>query len=338
MLYRITYTLLTCVLLYGVSQAYALAVRPMLAQQGDAPDLASHVAMTRNLNVAPKDHIETAQKYLPDQKWALDAKIRVHRDNMYIFCGNWERTDEERSIRFEPFAIVFHPKPKEGEPIDETKEKSTVTVVAESAIIEFKKSVKLNEIDPELIERGILVGKVHVTGTDNVKLDGRNFIFDRTANHIRSDHQVSFSWQGHSGFAQSFEMELLEDEEKGFEELAYSGLKSVILRRNIQLLMKPEKEPFPVLVRAAGSLHYQFESMLATIQDHVLIERQTSVDEKDTLICQQLNMAFKEKKTEKTKTSDKKSEPETKVELVLSRSIGTAGYFEFAGKPDDRQP
>lgn len=320
MLYRITQTLLTCLLLYGVSQAYAVAVRPLIAQRGETPDLQAHFPNSASVNVAPKDHIETAEKYLPNEKWALNAKIRVHRENMFIFCGNWERTNESKSVRFSPFAIVFHPKPKPGEVIDPDKEKSAVTIVADSALIEFSKSVKLNEIDPDLIDRGILNGKVRVEGTDGLKLDGQEFIFDRSANHVRSDHHIEFSWNGHKGQANSFEMELLEDEEKGFEEIAYKGVKTVILRKAIELFLQPEKEPFPVHVRAAGSLHYQYETMLATLQNDVQVDRMTSATEADSLRCQQLNMAFQEKPEDKKKK--KEDDESSNMELLTLEALG----------------
>jgi hypothetical protein len=287
---RLMRTLVVLGLSLGVFQFYALFARNFVKPQIVKNRVQALQETQQGRIQGPADHIEIARKYLSDQPWAQEAKIQFRSKNQIFFCGEWKRSNDNAQghtvIRFQPFAVVsLDPDKPDAQP---------VTMVAQSALVEFSKSLDLTEIDPRWISRGAMDGQVRIQGADGLTIVGRDFIYDREANHVRSDHQVQFNYNGQTGSAQSIEMELLRKEDDNPDEVSFQGVQKIHLHSQVMLQLREKPDEPLTTISSRGSMDLLLEQKLARLVDNVKVLRTEDNGDRDQMTCDQLEVYFKE--------------------------------------------
>lgn len=304
---RLLLTLSTAAALSVLYLGYSAAVTPLLRTPRSAAPRAKTV-----INTAPlRQSVRLAEEHLPAQDWTAAAKYSLQTDRAWVFFNTWDPVEDDRSILFEPFAVIFT--------ADEEKpDEAPITIVSEAAYVKFEKDFSITNPSPGRVVGGALQGAVRITGPDGLVMDGRNFFFSEDARRVFSDSQVQFVYGPHSGQALGVQIELIPDEnppEKA--SLAVLGIESVRLRKDVALNLEadsadlfagdnatvaspefasePEKKTGPpriVRVRSDGSFEFTVATNIATFEDNVRIYNPTEAGQYDVLQCDRLAMLF----------------------------------------------
>ncbi len=286
MLQRLMLTLIVTVVLSLTYKLYSDFVTPLVQPQHYpiSPDVLLSEPTSRQ---GPREHADMASRYLPDSDWAMGAKIKFRHENMYFYCGEWEQTDES-SMSFTPFAVIWK--------IDDEKGEHCYSVEADEAVLQFEGNVDLTHFNAELLSRALLNGKVHIQGPDQLEVHGQNFVFEKGAQHVRSDYPIAFRYAEHSGRAQNIEMGLIaRDEFDPQPRLSYTGVKDVSLINNVLLNLKVDPNQPHATVTCEGRLSYDFRRQRATLSDNVILQSQPYPGEYDTMTCLRMAIDFVEK-------------------------------------------
>ncbi|MEX2288648.1 MAG: hypothetical protein WD648_16240 [Planctomycetaceae bacterium] len=310
---RLLLTSSTAASLFGMFMLYAIAVRPLIK----APSLADGIFRAiYNVKSAPNEHAELAKKYLADQAWATDAAYQMSVDNgAIIFFENWERGEENNTVHFKPFAMIWMQKGQD--PAQEP-----ICIVSDSARVEFARKFDFPNPQPGRVIGGALEGAVHITGADNLTLSGRNFHFTEEAMSVWCDTDVNFTYQQNSGTAHGMQLELIADEAaRKQDRFAASGVRKVTLQQNVvmNLVSEPERPkgkpkrraPVDVNVRSMGSFSFVIETNTATFEEQVNVraiprDKPQNVDE---LQCDLLSLVFARKPKDGAKPPAEPAKP-----------------------------
>ncbi|MFK7817156.1 MAG: hypothetical protein AB8G99_00435, partial [Planctomycetaceae bacterium] len=241
-----------------------------------------------------------AQLHLPQHPWAVDAAYRHKDENTFVYSRDYMLGNEKRSVSLKPFAIVMTDQLGRG------KKNAPVTMVAESAQLDFSAGLTESDFDAGRVTSGQLLGEVRIEGPDNLLIMGRNFFVDENSRRIWSDDIVRFRFGPHRGRGRGVEIRLgSSDARAGL--LAAEAIRSVRIREDIILEMlaegdqrTTETKPTDLIhVRSRGHLEFDLETNIATLDRGVHLRRPTAPDENDTLKCDLLSIHFRKKESEK---------------------------------------
>ena len=237
-----------------------------------------------------------AKEHLPDQEWARDANVQLRDgDTLFYYAQSWKQSDEKRSVKFEPLALVWFQEDA-VEPL---------IIQAESALVTFERDVDLSSPDPGRIVAGELLGDVSIRGADGLAMNGQHFIFSEESGSIFSDNPVDFAWQKHSGTSQQgIQIDLVMATGGPSNQLAVTGVKEVHLIRNVEMdfLFDQDEELIPLSVRCAGRFMLRLlgkadnpaSRSIATFEDKVVVRRATELNTSDVMTCDQLVLHLEE--------------------------------------------
>jgi len=289
------------------------------------PDISSRISKPGNeVDTGIESFDESsriAKEHLPDQQWARDANVQLRDgDTLFYYAQSWKQSDEKRSVKFEPLALVW---------FQEDAAKPLI-IQAESALVTFERDVDLSSPDPGRIVAGELLGDVSIRGADGLAMNGHHFIFSEESESIFSDNPVEFVWQNHCGHSQQgIQIDLIMATGGPSNQLAVAGVKEVQLTRNVEMdfLFEQDKELIPLSVRCAGRFMLKLlgkidnptSRSIATFEDKVVVRRATELNTSDVLTCDLLDLHLEEA-TEAEKTARKLDEDATSKSSRISES------------------
>ncbi len=292
---RALLTTSTFAILCGTYEAYALFVSPWFSPRVE-PVPEGGIKVTESVPAKPAENRRQAETYLSDQAWASDSKYQFRSDTGFFYFNEWEKVEPTGQVRFKPFAMIWRPK---GHPPDKTP----YTIISDSALVEFASPFELTKSNPGRVVGGALEGNVRIRGPDNLAIDGQQFNFAEQALRIWSEHVVTFQQGPHKGRGHGLELDLIPaPESKDAEKPAVSGIKTVRLRKDVQMKLvsetkSPDKpaEDEPVFIDSEGSFNYDVEAHLATFEKNVRVKRPTGKGQSDRLNCDLLTLIFEPK-------------------------------------------
>ncbi|MDA1017486.1 MAG: hypothetical protein O3A00_23895, partial [Planctomycetota bacterium] len=295
----------------GLYLAYAHFVTPYvsrdLSEQAKSPPLPPPPP--------PRDAKEFAKRYLPQQPFAQEARYQVKSPDGFIYSQQWEKAENEKAVRFTPFAMIWMPQGRERDP-GKTDTEQPILITCKSAVIEFESEFKIDHPKPGRIINATLFGDVRIAGPDGLEIRGRHFTFSDEALQIFSDHPVQFRYAKHEGTARGVQMELIRMESPPSDEMfAVSGIRSMRLRRNV--FMKVDVDPatarslsaggqrrdsppvtdksVPLIITSVGPFDFNLETNIGAFRDQVRVEHQTTPIYKDSLETELLTLVFEPK-------------------------------------------
>jgi hypothetical protein len=293
-------TLSTAVSLSAAYEVYHGVVNPLidggLIRTDDGPK-------DRVVLPQPEESRRIAQRYLPSQPWAANAKYQLRTAEAFVYFEGWERIDDDRAVRFTPFAMVWQ---QEGaDPGEEP-----ISIISQTAYVKFLSKFEITN-NPGRVISAALEGEVTILGSEGLEIHGRNFTYSESAMRIWSDNDVRFAHGPHRGKARGVQLELIPHDNLGLRDsIAASGVKSVRLRRDVRMNLVSEpsvaelakgKDPTYVTIESDGSFDFFTETNIGVFQNNVVVDRPTSETMSDSLRCEKLTLVF---------------EPETKQEIA----------------------
>ena len=285
---------LTFAVLLTLSAAYfpyAWSVAALVHSEQPGVDPQSVAIPDAQTTRLPTDNARVAREMLGDQAWAPDAKIQLRDDNrLFYYSNKSEPSENKTSIRFEPFALVWIT--KDG----------PLTIVAESAQVQFQREIELTNPNPGRLVGARLDGVVTIKGPNNLLVVGRHFIFSEKSSKIWSDNPVQLAYDQHFGEAEGgiqLDLKISEVSQKG-RQLAVEDLHAVHLSRNVRMdLMLPGENgspPSALRVSCDGSFRLDRkddgQTSVATFDEKVRVERPTATGKVDSLEGQTLEVTF----------------------------------------------
>ncbi|HEX4071542.1 MAG TPA: hypothetical protein VHX68_10240 [Planctomycetaceae bacterium] len=292
---RLGITFLTALSLSVLFAGYCVAtrslraqpVRPRIHEQAEQPTLLT----------AGDRPAQIARLFLKERPWAESATNQgctVDKTTFYYFQV-WKQ-ESETVVRLEPFALVS--KRKDAKPGDRP-----YSVCAEKAVITFAHKVSLLGGNPGAIVRAELEGDVLIEGPNNLRVDGRNFYFQKgDPNVVYSDDRLRFRADHHFGKAKGMSLVLLRDEKaKPDDPISIGGISSIKLLQDVDMTLvsdsfeqslTPGKSTKPAAPRdraaksapgraqpvhcqSVGSFTFVLASREATFERNVRIRRET---------------------------------------------------------------
>ncbi len=243
---------------------------------------------------APRQLVEAeriALQHLSSQPWAQNANIQFRDGNEFFFYAEkFEQTDTKEAIRFEPIALVMFS--KDG----------PLTIVAESALVQFQGELRLNNPKPGRVINARLEGAVEIRGERNLAINGRQFFYSEKAARIWSDNPAQFSYEDHRGESdQGIQIDLsISEVDLPGRQLNIEGVQRVQLFQHVfmELALPGEqgREPKPLSVQCEGSFRFEWkdkgQSALAIFEDKVKVRQPTSPTEMDGIDCDRLDVSF----------------------------------------------
>ncbi len=252
---------------------------------------------------------EMATAHLPDEQWMRQAKFTFQRsDELFLYTDSAEIVDDANGnrVQFAPFVMMWiDPDHQDAQPY---------IVRCETARVQFERpfKVELDAENPGRLVSAALDGVVVITGPDNLRVTGQNFVFSEESLHLYSDYGIEFDYgprEGETnevhGTAHGVQINLLPgfDSPLGRDMPRVSGIRSIALRRDVVLDLKYEErredeEPRVMTARVTcdRSLEYHVEERYVTLESNVLVERPTGGPghplEADRLRCNLLAMEF----------------------------------------------
>ncbi len=284
MIARLTLTLIVTISLTLMYKLYNELVTPLVQPQYQALS-PEQLFSEPGVQQGPREHADMATKYLAHAPWAASAKIKFRHENLYIYCGQWEQSDAQ-TMTFSPFAVIWKVDGKDGKP------ETCYSLETDQARLDFEEPVNLTEFNPNLLKTAELHGQVKLTGPDEMEVVGQNFIFERDAQHVRSDFPIKFRYDRHTGNSRGIEMELIPtDEFNPNPQLSFSGVKNVSFKTMAMALAVDDNRP-PAQVTCDGLMTYDITHQIAELAQNVQVRQQTHPQEFDTLTCNHLLLQF----------------------------------------------
>ncbi|MCA9038761.1 MAG: hypothetical protein KDA65_00300 [Planctomycetaceae bacterium] len=288
---QLVITAITTCLLAGIGWLYHQYVNPLLLPP--TLTLENRIPETPlEHQLGPIENRELAVRYLEEVEWVQQNPGYQFRlgDQAFVFANSLTRSG--KTVRLEPFAMIWVPKQKPGD----SKPTEPFTVTCESGSIEFNDEYSFENVEKKLrVVKGQLRGDVKIKGADGLSLRGSSFVYSEEAMSIVcDDKRIEFQYKGTEGVADGLVVNLQIDEALKREgEIPISGVRSLRLRENISLIYQepfeestsPEKSASkgPVMISSQGSLIYDLESNIAQLLQNVQIHRQVKPGESEHL-------------------------------------------------------
>jgi hypothetical protein len=300
-------TLSTSAFLTGAYALYEVLVSPLVSP---GPELFSERAATASMKPLTESVAELqAAKYLADQTWPgerpiADAKYQVQVANQatFVFAEKWEPIENTGRVRITPFAMIWR---KKGDDLS----KPPITLVCESAVLEFKDKFRLADVrHPGRIVGGAFEGPVAMRGPNGLTIDGRDFFISEAELRAWSDNPIRFTYGPNSGRGHGLELDLIRESGKiADDQPAIAGVRTVRLLRDVHMDLsgKPRSDGAPgdaVQVTSAGSFEFGVESYVAKFQKDVHVVHPTPGGQFDELRdCDTLTLIFEPERKEDAK-------------------------------------
>ena len=343
MFQRLVFTIMTAVSLTGLYVLYSVATRPLIVIP-EMPKQAIEEVDSKETEL-PAENVRVAQSHVPLEKWAADSQHTLRIEQAFVYTDNWKLDDDnKKNIYFQPFAMVWLT------PNQQTGKEESVSVVSDSAQLEFETPFDEKSRSVGRVVRGFLKGRVEIKGPNNLSVSGREFIFDESSLSISTWHPVNFRFQSHFGSANRMQMKLIAGVGAPSKDRPHvSGIESVQLfaQPNKKELVKlqvsfPQGDEFvPVNVRCSGELKYTFATNTAVLTKDVIAG---TVKDKtfDTLQCEVMTMKFVPKPKVQTEdlasTNTNATGGSPKNEFQKIESDLELSWFQAEGHQDDRRP
>jgi hypothetical protein len=281
---RTAATLLTATALFVLFGGYHLATQSFRAPPAKAR---RHSGAQAAVQMAGLDQAgRMARQFLPRYSWTATARNqgRTVDGSTFYYFQEWKQ-ESDNVIRFHPFALVT--KRKDSKPGDRP-----YTVVSDAAYITFASKFSLLGGNPGAIVRAELEGAVGIEGPNNLKIEGRNFYFQKgDPNVVYSDDRLSFWADHHSGTAKGMQLSLLKNEKaKPDEPLSIGGISSIKLLQDVDMTLvtdsfeqtatpgatRGSNRPQAVRCQSVGSFNFIVATHEATFERNVRIRRETT--------------------------------------------------------------
>jgi hypothetical protein len=285
-------TFLTALGLGALFAGYCLATRSLRAQPS-RPRLHEE-AQQQAVETSEDQAARIARQFLPEHPWAATAKNHASSvDKLNYWYFQVYKQESPTVISLEPFALVS--KRKDAKPGDRP-----YSVASDKAYITFANKVSLMGGSPGAIVRANLEGAVLIEGPNNLRINGRNFYFQKgDPNIVYSDDKLSFRADRHFGSAKGMSLDLLRDPKaKPDEPIAIGGISTVKLLQNVDMTLvsnsfeqaisspsrtrstppaaKGSQKAQPVRCQSVGSFTFVMATHEATFERNVRIRRETT--------------------------------------------------------------
>ena len=317
------------------SRAGINSVRPSPQSEDSSTD--SDQAAPSSMPQQRRDLLDVAAESLPHAPWSAQARYALRSSNAYIFTEEWEKEENSNRVRFEPFAIVYRTP-------DAPPDDPPLTIVCDAAVLEFAEKFDIRNPRPGRVVGGSLLGPVAIRGPNGLAANTHTFSFSEASQRAWSDHEIDFTWGGHSGRAQGIELDLIPQVGKLDEDKpAISGIRTLRLVSGVHLQLQPGaedrrqaksspktgKQRAPVSISCTGNFEYKLEVQVAVFHKNVEVVQPTSETQSDRLSTDTLTLEFVRDQPDpmvaaETVISDGNSAPAEEAPLEAPRS-GTAG-------------
>lgn len=273
---------------------------------------------------------QQAERWFQEDPWVKTANARFGDNSRYMYFQNHELFNEDRSIKVDPIAMLWH----------DDKSEIPYTLTARSAQLDATTKFKLDSNEFGAISSGQLHGDVRITGPDGLRIEGRSFSISDNALKITTSQPVKFSWGPHSGIAQSgAEIDLLSsgpEDQRGL--MAITDVQRIRLlgRVDCDLLFQDNdagSEAVKLKISAANGFEFFIPTHEATFfgfadrelkkDNQVMIERPTISGGLDRLFCSKLTLQFQPAVVE----SEEPKKRSTKLQLANIQAEGSKVIF-----------
>ena len=229
---RVCVTILTACGLTLLFGGYCLATRSLKVEP--TRSRLHHEAQPAAPAVADDMARRIARQFLPEHPWAATARNKASSvDKLtYWYCQVWKQ-ESDNVISLQPFALVT--RRKDARPGDRP-----YSVASEKAYITFANKVTMMGGNPGgALLRASLEGAVLIEGPNHLRVDGRNFYFQKgDPNIVYSDDRLRFRADRHFGSAKGMQLELLRDpKSKPEEPISIGGINSVKLLQDVDMTL-----------------------------------------------------------------------------------------------------
>jgi hypothetical protein len=308
MLPRLSATILTAVGLFALFGGYCLATRSLRVQplRSRVHPEAQTLAPAASDDVAAK----MAKQFLPEHPWAATARNKATSvDKLtYWYCQVWKQ-ESDNVISLQPFALIS--RRKDAKPGDRP-----YSVASEKAYITFASKISMTGGSPGAIVRAELEGAVLIEGPNRLRIDGRNFYFQKgDPNRVYSDDRLAFRADQHFGSAKGMELELLRDPKaKPDEPISIGGINCVKLLQDVDMTLvsnsfeqtmtspsgtrrtraavpqkgKASDQPQPVRCQSKGTFTFRPATHEATFERNVRLQRTNPQGQSDFIAADEI--------------------------------------------------
>lgn len=193
---------------------------------------------------------QDAEKWFVDHPWVATSGKYFRDSGRYLFCRTFELSDDKRSIKVRPLAMMWRAKDSDV----------PVRIVADSAELFGADEFSLNGGELGRVSGGILSGNVQVRGPDNLRIDGRTFHLEDAPMKLWSSEPIDFTFGRHTGRADSGVDVLFN--EQSLESEGTDGINKVSLLGRVQCKLTLDDRrngegPTQLLVRAARGFVFE---------------------------------------------------------------------------------
>lgn len=286
---RTVLTLSTAACLCGAFAAYCGLIGPAVAP---TPVASKSPGKWDGAPVSRGENQRQAERHLSHLPWVADAKYNVQNEQTFVYAEEWDKVEDSGRVRFRPFAMILRRKNHE-------LEEEPITIVCESAVVEFAQKFDVANPHPGRIIGGALEGAVSIRGPRGLSVDGRDFHFSEAALRAWSDNPVRFTYGPNRGSGHGLELDLIKDPAPPSDDKpAIAGVRTVRLLKDVvlDLVSEPKQPDSPretVHVTCEGSFEFGLESYVAKLNKNVRVVRPTGTDQFDKLEnCLLLTLVF----------------------------------------------
>lgn len=312
---RLALTVVTTFALSCAGVLYAQFTRPMLRVTALPPEAFEQL----DPPVPSPEFSDMATRFLSTQSWAADAPYRHRDEDTFVYSRDYLLANEKRSVLLTPFAVVM------AENLINGKEKVPITMVAESAQMNFSTSLTDTDFDVGHVTSGQLLGEVRFEGPDDLLIIGRDFFVDESSRRIWSDDIVLFRFGPHRGRGRGVELRLANGDVKDGL-LAAESIRTVRVREDIVLELLEDGEsrtadtkPTELIhVNSRGHLEFDLETNIATLERDINVRKPTAPGMDDTLKCELLNIHFRKTKNASAEDATDRLKP---VQMTAQGSV-----------------
>lgn len=301
---RLIRTLLVLLTLGGLYLPYAFAVRVLVdtGREDVRPPVGNsdpRIPDEPREALPPDESRRIAVEHLADHPWAAEANMQL-RDpgRLFYYTESWEQSEDRKAITFTPLAIVSFGN-------DQTE---PLTIVADSAVLQFAEPVELGESKVSRIVGGTLKDNVLIQGPDNLKLKGRHFTFSEAGPSLWSDLPVQISWGQSSGRADRVQVDLaaVKAPHSSQQPLAISHVREIHLIQNVVMNLQVEQAKGPAVpldIKCDGRFRCQLlggaddpaSRTIGSFEENVQVVRTISPGVQDRLTCRKLDLYISRK-------------------------------------------
>jgi len=325
------------VVLYGV---YALVAVPLIEPTEAIRTPSTGRPAGSHRAVLPKHKKALFGRLFPRDHWVHNTPRILETEQALLVVEDWHPRGKGL-WHLVPCAVVLFPG---GD--DRSGKGAVVLEAPQGALLQFDEKSDLLRAKIGKLMYGRIDGPVTIRGDgQNPAPDDDLDIVTRdlriTDNLVRSDADVNFRVGPHRGRATGLEIRMIVSEHAATaasDSVPSAAVRWIELKKDIQLQLRFDDAPgrgdalaalsatprtpgadspgetvpampIPVRVRCRGPLHFDLQRRMATLEDHVDVERSRTDGDADTLTCQLLTLGFADREG----LSAKPSQPDAPI-------------------------